>query len=112
MDTQIWTVIAAIASGLLVPVVGAIGIWGQKQVKRWQAKTDLKTMQENAKSAVAAVEQLYPNEPNETKAKLAMEWAQKLNCTAGIDVSDKTQLILNEANVLPLPKTKPDEAVG
>jgi len=105
MDPQIWTVIAAIATGLLVPIVGALGIWGSKQVKKLEVKSDLQAMKQNAKDAVQAIEQLYTNEPNEIKKKMALSWAKHLNTVAGIVTTDDVQLILNESCVLELPAT-------
>jgi hypothetical protein len=113
MDSQIWTVISAVAMGLLVPIAGALGVWGTKQVQRWQAKTDLETMRQNAISADQSVEQLYPNAPNEVKASLAAAWTQHLNAVAGITTANttvqglhgpiSTQTILNESGVQQLP---------
>jgi hypothetical protein len=107
MSTQIWTIIGAIATGLLVPITGALGIWGAAQVKRWQAKTDLKTMKQNAMDAVQAIEQLYPNENGEAKKKLALTWAAHLNTVAGITATPETLNVLNESSVLTLPPTCP-----
>jgi hypothetical protein len=111
MDEQVWTIIGAVATGLLVPITGALGIWGAAQIKRLQAKSDLKTMKQNAIDADQAVEQLYPNESNEAKKGLALQWAQHLNVVAGIaDVTDKTQTILNESGVQTLPRKLAEES--
>jgi hypothetical protein len=104
MPDQIWSIVVKIFDAALVPIIGALGVWGIAQVKRWQAKTDLKTMKQNAVDAVQAVEQLYPKAPNDEKAKLALQWAQHLNKVAGIAETPQTQAILNESSVLPLPK--------
>jgi hypothetical protein len=97
---QIWPIISQIATGLLLPLTGALGLWGASQIKRWQARSDLKTRKQNALDATQAIAQLYPNQTPEIKQKLALEWAQHLNCIAGVDdKDDKTQLILNEASV-------------
>jgi hypothetical protein len=108
MDAQVWTVISAVATGLLVPIMGALGVWGAAQVKRMQAKTDLKTRKQNAIDATQAVDQLYPMESPDVKKKLALDWAKHLNKVAGIDDSDDTtQIILNESHVLTLPSVQP-----
>jgi len=110
MNTQVWTIITAIAMGLLVPITGALGLWGAAQVKRWQAKSDLKTMRQNALDAVQAIQQLYPNEPGDNKRRMALQWASHLNTVAGISAkletpeTPVTQVILNESSVLTLPK--------
>jgi hypothetical protein len=100
MDPQVWTIIGAIATGLLVPITGALGVWGAAQVKRWQAKSDLKTLRDNAKAAVEAIQQLYPEADGAEKKRLAMTWAAHLNTVAGISAGTETQTILNESSVL------------
>jgi hypothetical protein len=113
MFDQIWSVVAKIFDAALIPIIGAFGLWGIAQVKRWQSKSDLKTMKQNATDAVQSVEQLYPNIANEEKAKLALQWAQHLNEVAGIKIENpvpapvitqnQTQTLLNESSVSTLP---------
>jgi hypothetical protein len=105
MNEQTWAIITSIAQWLLVPIVTALGIWGGKQVKKWEVKSDLKTMKQNATDAVQAIEQLYPNETGEVKKKLALTLACQLNKVAGIVATDTVQLALNESSVLVLPST-------
>ena len=107
MDQQIWTIISAVSMGLLVPVTGALGIWGAAQVKRWQARTDLKTMKQNALDAVQAVQQLYPDSPPDEKKKLALAWAQHLNTDAGVMALPETLDIHTESAVVEMKKNKP-----
>lgn len=110
---QIWAVASRAIDALLIPVLGALGIWGVAQVKRWQAKTDLKTMQDNSAAAVRAVEQLYPTLTGPEKKQLALSWANHLNSVAGVSnvpapativETPPTQVLLNEGNVKTLPK--------
>lgn len=104
--SQIWPLILQIATGIFVPLATALGVWGVGQIKRWQAKSDLKTMKQNSIDAVQAIEQLYSKESGEYKKQLALDWARHLNKVAGINGTEKTQLILNESSVLSLPPTQ------
>lgn len=116
---QIWALVSRIIDALLLPILGAVGIWGVAQVKRWQAKTDLKTMQDNSSAAVKAVEQLYPDLTGPEKKQLALSWANHLNSVAGVSNTPSptgmvetptTQVMLNEGNVKTLPpKPVPDQ---
>jgi hypothetical protein len=106
-------------------IITALAGWGIQQVEVWKkkskAKAALQMMKENAANAVKAVDQMYPTEEKEVKKKLALEMAQTLNKEGGIDnPSEQVQLILNESNVLTLPRkeeerkngVKTEEAVG
>jgi hypothetical protein len=106
MDASMWSVIAQVIGALLIPLMGALGLWATGQVKRMQARNDLKTMKQNAIDAVEAIEQLYKDRPNEEKRAMALQLAQQLNVTAGITTPDSTQLMLNEASVFTLPKAQ------
>lgn len=118
---QIWSILSKVVDAILIPVLTALGVWGVAQIKRWQAKTDQKTMRENAESAIKAVEQLYPELTGPEKKELGLAWANHLNSDAGLPnmpattgpsiVTPPSQVIMNEGHVNSLPKTKPPEAV-
>jgi hypothetical protein len=99
MDTTILMRILEIISPILTVIVlgisGIVGFW----MSKWQAREKIKAMRSNAESAVTAVEQLYPNLPNEDKSKIALQLAQSWNKTAGIIVSDELQLPMNESKI-------------
>jgi hypothetical protein len=93
----------------LALIITALAGWGIQQIevlkKKSKSKYTLQLMKENSAAAVKAVDQMYPDEVKEVKKKLALEMAQILNKEGGIEnSSEQVQLILNESNVLTLPR--------
>ena len=102
----ILSLVGAIVAGL-VSVIGVL-------MSKWITMMKVKATIENGGIAVKAIEQLYPNLPNEQKKTLALAFAQTLNNDAGIKTPDITQTKVNESHVLTLPvgpgPTGPDNA--
>jgi uncharacterized protein YneF (UPF0154 family) len=107
MDTATLTTILAIFTPILTVIVTGLSVVIGIAFSRWSAREKLKTMKENAKLAVQAVEQMYKDKSNDEKRMLGMQIAESLNAAAGIATSVPVQLPLNEANVLDLPKENP-----
>ena len=109
--------------GVATVILGAIGIAIKKAIElfmgRWQAREELKTQMQVAldkikiytitsSEAAKAVEQKFPDLENEKKKALAMNWTNKLNALAGVEViPEEEEDILVEAGVLPLPDKIP-----
>lgn len=91
----ILSLVGAIVAGL-VSVIGVL-------MSKWITMMKVKATIENGGIAVKAIEQLYPNLPNEQKKALALQFAQTLNNDAGIKTPDITQTKVNESHVLTLP---------
>jgi hypothetical protein len=130
MTTSVWPTVLQAVQSLMLPFLGALGtglagmglLWmnrWKKSQERKDALLELQTMKDNAKTAVNAVEQMYPDLPGEKKAALALTWANHLNMAAhisapslvtpttvqGIVSNQAIPTILNEAQVLALPPT-------
>ena len=111
MDPTLQTVLTIFTPLLTIIVAGISYVVGQA-MSRWQAREQVKTMQANSKLAVQAVEQLAAGQPNEVKAKMALQIAQQLNQQAKIAIPDTTVAPMNEAHVLTLPPTTDNEPKG
>jgi hypothetical protein len=99
---QLWDLVAKGVNALAIPLLTALGVWGAWLVTKWHKRAEaaeqrkmqlearqhalenLKFMQENSKQAIEAVQQMYPNLPNEQKASLAFTLANSLNIAGGV----------------------------
>jgi len=121
METPIWTTILAIFTPILTVIMAGLSVIIGLGMKRWESRARLKVMQDNAKLAVAAVNQIYSDKTNDEKKILGLQIAQDLNAVAGITEPSTVQLPINEANVFLIknenkvvaeePITKPDKVI-